>query len=411
MSWLMGIVTWVKSHVLVSIIISIVVVGGGITGVVVLTGNKEELPPKVEENKNNDTVVLKDNLKFEINSEVTLLSLISDDNKVKILSTDEKIDTSMLGEKEVTIKYQVEEKEQEEKVKINIVDTTPPIIEFKKELSTTTGTKIDLLKDVKVTDNSKEDIKATIEGNYDINKVDTYKLKYVAVDSSNNRKEEEFVLKVNKKETSTNNNKPNNSTSNNNSGNTSNTGNNNSNNESTNGKPSKLVSTVDRINLNDNIKVKVHEYGIMWATMRYGFATNVKEIFGNDYNNSSELESYLIEDFDTKFSKLNFDTTREESMKNTLNNMSGSGFGYKGFEYDFSNHLFRVDYQYLELSDNKIELKQLEKDFNSKIISTKLDNLFKNSITVYVGAMGLDPEPVVLNESLCSEYKLTCGRW
>ena len=95
----MEIVTWVKSHVLVSIIISIVVVGGRITGVVILTGNKEELPPKVEENKNNDTVVLKDNLKFEITSEVTLLSLISDNNKVKILSNDEKIDTSMLGEK------------------------------------------------------------------------------------------------------------------------------------------------------------------------------------------------------------------------------------------------------------------------------------------------------------------------
>lgn len=99
----MEIVTWVKSHVLVSIIISIVVVGGRITGVVVLTGNKEELPPKVEENKNNDTVALKDNLKFEINSEVTLLSLISDNNKVKILSNDEKIDTSMLGEKEVMV--------------------------------------------------------------------------------------------------------------------------------------------------------------------------------------------------------------------------------------------------------------------------------------------------------------------
>ena len=99
----MEIVTWVKSHVLVSIIISIVVVGGRITGVVVLTGNKEELPPKEEQNKNNDTVVLKDNLKFEINSEVTLLSLISDNNKVKILSNDEKIDTSMLGEKEVMV--------------------------------------------------------------------------------------------------------------------------------------------------------------------------------------------------------------------------------------------------------------------------------------------------------------------
>lgn len=42
-------------------------------------------------------------MKFEITSEVTLLSLISDNNKVKILSNDEKIDTSMLGEKEVMV--------------------------------------------------------------------------------------------------------------------------------------------------------------------------------------------------------------------------------------------------------------------------------------------------------------------
>lgn len=54
------------------------------------------------------------------------------------------------------------------------------------------------MKDVKVSDNSKEDIVATVVGEYDINKDGTYKLKYVAVDSSNNKVEEEFILVVEK---------------------------------------------------------------------------------------------------------------------------------------------------------------------------------------------------------------------
>ena len=145
-----------------------------------------------------DTILLKEDLKFEVNSEVNLLSLVSEDNKVKILSEDETIDTSTLGEKEITIKYEVEEKEEEKTFKITIVDTQAPTIEYTKELSTNVGTKIDLLKNVKVSDNSKEEIKATIEGDYNFDNEGTYNLKYVAVDSSNNKTEEEFTLKVNK---------------------------------------------------------------------------------------------------------------------------------------------------------------------------------------------------------------------
>ena len=39
-----------------------------------------------------DTILLKEDLKFEVNSEVNLLSMISEDNKVKVLSEDETID-------------------------------------------------------------------------------------------------------------------------------------------------------------------------------------------------------------------------------------------------------------------------------------------------------------------------------
>ena len=149
--------------------------------------------------KEEKQVILNDNLSFEVNEELKLYSLISDDNEVEILSEDSSIDTSVLGEKEIVIKYKDNDEEREQIVKITIIDTKVPTIEFKKELSTTEGTKIDLLKGVKVSDNSNEEITATVEGEYDINKVGTYNLKYVAVDSSGNKAEEEFVLKVNKK--------------------------------------------------------------------------------------------------------------------------------------------------------------------------------------------------------------------
>lgn len=145
-----------------------------------------------------DTILLKEDLKFEVNSEVNLLSMISEDNKVKVLSEDETIDTSTLGEKEITIKYEVEEQEETKIFTITIVDTQSPTIEYTKELSTNVGTKVDLLKGVKVSDNSNEEITATIEGDYNFDNEGTYNLKYVAVDSSNNKTEEEFTLKVNK---------------------------------------------------------------------------------------------------------------------------------------------------------------------------------------------------------------------
>ena len=203
-----------SKKVIIGIVVGIVAVGGVTTGAILLNNNNDNKPKQEEKQK--ESVILNNNLEFEINSEVNLLSLVSEDNKVKIVSEDETIDTSTLGDKEITIKYLVEDKEEEKTFTIKIVDTQAPTIEYKKELSTNVGTKIDLLKDIKVSDNSKEEIKATIEGEYDFNKEGTYKLKYVAI-------EEEFTLIVNKKSTTSNNSKPQtNNNSNNNNNNTSN---------------------------------------------------------------------------------------------------------------------------------------------------------------------------------------------
>ncbi len=214
----------ISRKMLIVIIVSVVVVGGGVTtGVILMNNNKDN---QKQEEKQKDTILLKDDLKFEINSEVNLLSLVSEDNKVKVLSEDETIDTSTLGDKEITIQYEVEEKEEVKTFTITIVDTQAPTIEYTKELSTNVGSKIDLLKGVKVSDNSKEEITATIEGDYNFDNEGTYNLKYVAVDSSNNKTEEEFTLKVNKKSTTSNNNSNSQTNNNNNNSNKTNTSNN-----------------------------------------------------------------------------------------------------------------------------------------------------------------------------------------
>lgn len=188
-----------KKRVIIFIIILLIILLG--VGALLFINNKDK---NLNNNNNKDNnyqgnLELVDNLDVEINSEISLLSFIKNRNNLEIISNNEKVDTSILGNKELIIKYKENDEEKEYKFNINIKDTTVPKIEFSKEITTTIGSKIDLLKNVKVTDNSLEEIKATVEGEYDINKEGSYNLKYVAVDSSNNKVEEKFTLKVNKK--------------------------------------------------------------------------------------------------------------------------------------------------------------------------------------------------------------------
>jgi hypothetical protein len=96
----------------------------------------------------------------------------------------------------VVIKYLVDDKPYYKTVNVNIVDTTGPVIKYKESISTTKGNKVDLLSGITVSDNSKEEIKASVIGDYDINKVGTYNLKYYAVDSSGNSTTNDFTLTV-----------------------------------------------------------------------------------------------------------------------------------------------------------------------------------------------------------------------
>lgn len=136
-------------------------------------------------------------LTVEINSKANLLSFIKEVKNGEIITKDKNIDTSKLGTQDLVITIKnYHNKEEQYSFKINIIDTTKPIIEYNKEITTYKGKNIDLLKDVKVTDNSKEEIKIEIEGTYDINTTGEYKLNYIAKDSSGNETKEEFILKI-----------------------------------------------------------------------------------------------------------------------------------------------------------------------------------------------------------------------
>lgn len=150
-------------------------------------------------------VTLKDNLEAEINSETKLLSFIKKVDNGKIDTKDKNIDTSKLGKQELTIKISNKHKKKDYKFNINIIDTTKPVIEANDEIKTNVGNKIDLLKDVKVTDNSKEEITAEVIGDYDFDKKGNYELKYSAKDSSGNKETKDFILIVEEQENINNN--------------------------------------------------------------------------------------------------------------------------------------------------------------------------------------------------------------
>ena len=178
-----------KSNVkILLIVIAIVVILGGVGYI---------LYNKIIYSNNKAKVIFNDKLDVEINDEVVLSTFIKEIKNGVLLNNDDKVDTSKLGKKKIELVIKDKNKEEEKiNFNINIVDTTKPKIEAKNEVSTYVGNKIDLLKDVKVSDNSMEEISAKVTGEYDINKAGEYKLKYEASDSSKNKSEMDFVLKV-----------------------------------------------------------------------------------------------------------------------------------------------------------------------------------------------------------------------
>ena len=140
------------------------------------------------------------NIEVDVNEKLYNLDAIKNIKNGKIITKRELVNTTKLGKVEVT--FQVEnffKKRVKYKYIVNVVDKEAPKIIFKNELESEMGEEIDLLKDVMVEDNSKENITPQVEGEYDINKSGDYKLYYIAEDTSGNKAKEEFILHIKEK--------------------------------------------------------------------------------------------------------------------------------------------------------------------------------------------------------------------
>ena len=167
--------------------------------ITLLTSCGKKTEEKKEEKKEFSASVVAKNKTVELNERISNITDVEVE-KGKIITKKEEIDTSRIGEQEITITVEDENGLTKDfKYTIKVVDKQKPVISYSKKLSTTVGTKINLLNGVSALDDSTEEITVTVEGDYDFDKVGVYTLYYVAKDSSGNEAKEEFTLTVNEK--------------------------------------------------------------------------------------------------------------------------------------------------------------------------------------------------------------------
>ena len=141
-------------------------------------------------------IKLVENLEAEFADTLRVSSFIESING-KIVD-DYVIDTEKLGKKDINFEYVNDDGI---KIKysyvIDVVDKEAPLIWLGKSYNVTRGSSDNLLDKIMCGDNYDSNPKCIIEGEYDLDKVGSYKLVFRAEDSSGNKSEKNFTLNVN----------------------------------------------------------------------------------------------------------------------------------------------------------------------------------------------------------------------
>ena len=142
-------------------------------------------------------ITLTNNLDIEVNSEVKVSSLIKNIENLELKDKEQKVDTSKIGKKKITITL-ISDKEKEERYtfEVTIVDTEKPEIECEDKITISTGDEVDLLTYITAIDNYDKELDIKVNGEYDNNTNGEYNLSYVVKDSSGNENKKEFTLVV-----------------------------------------------------------------------------------------------------------------------------------------------------------------------------------------------------------------------
>lgn len=183
----------------VIIIISIMTIMLMSLGTYFLIKNKEE--EKIKKAK--VVLELKEDLNTEFLSKVKVSDFITNINGTIV--DDYYIDTKKLGEKNVAFEYINDENIKLKKsYKINIVDTTAPLVRLGSSYTINVDSNVDLTKKILCGDIYDSHPKCEIIGDYDMTKIGKYPLIFKATDINGNITEKNFDLNVVKPSTSTN---------------------------------------------------------------------------------------------------------------------------------------------------------------------------------------------------------------
>ncbi len=146
-------------------------------------------------NINNKDIILKNDLTIELGSDIKVSDII-ESSKYKVINKEDKIDTSKLGNKEITIKYKKNNKNNSYIVKIKIIDSEKPVISTEEEINVTIGSNAKIEDMIDVSDNSGDDIDISIDGDYDLKKKGEYQVTIIATDSSGNKSSKKVKINV-----------------------------------------------------------------------------------------------------------------------------------------------------------------------------------------------------------------------
>lgn len=188
----------------------------------------------------------------------------------------------------------------------------------------------------------------------------------------------------------------------------------------------KVESTIDKINLNENILVNEYNPWVPYCGSNY-VATNFEEVFKNYLSKGSKTLEIILDDSDDAVNlKPNSGKIKESDFNNLEKNLvedttsgkkivsafetikNGKYPNFIDFSYTYEKGAFSYQYRNLQVSD--FRLKRLADGLNKY---HPIENALKG-IKIYqaYGACGSGPgDEELLTEELCVKYNINCSRW
>lgn len=142
------------------------------------------------------TVFKTDNdLVFEYNEDIYVKDIVVLEN-AKIKNESLMLDTSSIGNKKIKVEYYNDYEIYNYIINYVVTDTVAPLIMGSTTHTIIKGSTTNLVNTMLCGDNYDKEPNCYLDGDYDINKIGTYYLKYIAIDSSNNKSEKDYTLVV-----------------------------------------------------------------------------------------------------------------------------------------------------------------------------------------------------------------------